>query len=98
MYHFDQVTFTSNAQCCKNWKIDENASLGIFNFLETFQYLITICSRFFIESMFGNDMYYFDQVTFTKFVMRKKVCVDISHFSLFALVKNRQKYLIYLRL
>ena len=26
-------------------------------------------------------MKYFDQVTFTRNVMRKKVCVDISHFS-----------------
>ena len=31
--------------------------------------------------MFGNNMKYFDQVTFTRNVMRKKVCVDISLFS-----------------
>ena len=31
--------------------------------------------------MFGNSMKYFDQVTFTTNVMRKKVCVDISLFS-----------------
>ena len=29
-------------------------------------------------------MYYFDTVTFTTNVMRKKVCVDISHFSIFS--------------
>ena len=29
-------------------------------------------------------MYYFDKVTFTTNVMRKKVCVDISHFSVFS--------------
>ena len=28
--------------------------------------------------------YYFDKVTFTTNVMRKKVCVDISHFSVFS--------------
>ena len=31
--------------------------------------------------MFGNNMKYFDQVTSTRNVMRKKVCVDISLFS-----------------
>ena len=31
--------------------------------------------------MFGKNMKYFDQVTFTTNVMRKKVCVDISLFS-----------------
>ena len=31
--------------------------------------------------MLGNNMYYFDKVTFTTNVMRKKVCVDISLFS-----------------
>ena len=44
-------------------------------------YLITICSRIFIENIFGNNMKYFDQVTFTTNVMRKKDCVDISLFS-----------------
>ena len=34
--------------------------------------------------MFGNNMKYFNQVSFTKNVMRKKVCVDISHFSVFS--------------
>ena len=34
--------------------------------------------------MFGNNMKYFDQVTFTTNVMRKKVCVDISLFSVFS--------------
>ena len=34
--------------------------------------------------MFGNNMKYFNQVTFTKNVMRKKVCVDISLFSVFS--------------
>ena len=34
--------------------------------------------------MFGNNMKYFDQVTFARNVMRKKVCVDISHFSAFS--------------
>ena len=29
-------------------------------------------------------MYYFDEVTFTRNVMRKKLCVDISHFSVFS--------------
>ena len=29
-------------------------------------------------------MYYFDEVTFTKNVMAKKVFVDISHFSVFS--------------
>ena len=29
-------------------------------------------------------MYYFDEVTFTPNVMMKKVCVDISHFSVFS--------------
>ena len=29
-------------------------------------------------------MYYFDEVTFTTNVMTKKVCVDISHFSVFS--------------
>ena len=29
-------------------------------------------------------MYYFDEVTFTTNVLRKKVCVDISHFSVFS--------------
>ena len=29
-------------------------------------------------------MYYFDKVKFTTNVMRKKVCVDISHFSVFS--------------
>ena len=31
--------------------------------------------------MLSNNMYYFDEVTFTTNVMMKKVCVDISHFS-----------------
>ena len=31
--------------------------------------------------MFGNNMKYFDEVTFTTNVLRKKVCVDISLFS-----------------
>ena len=31
--------------------------------------------------MLGNNMYYFGKVTFTTNVMRKKVCVDISLFS-----------------
>ena len=47
-------------------------------------YLITICSRIFIGNMFGNNMKYFSQVTFTTNVMRKKVCVDISLFSVFS--------------
>ena len=34
--------------------------------------------------MFGNNMKYFDKVIFTTNVMRKKVCVDISHFSVFS--------------
>ena len=34
--------------------------------------------------MLGNNMYYFDEVTFTTNVLRKKVCVDISHFSVFS--------------
>ena len=34
--------------------------------------------------MFGNNMKYFDEVTFTTNVMRKKVCVDISLFSVFS--------------
>ena len=34
--------------------------------------------------MFGNNMKYFDQVTFTTNVMSKKVCVDISLFSVFS--------------
>ena len=29
-------------------------------------------------------MYYFDKVPFTTNVLRKKVCVDISHFSVFS--------------
>ena len=31
--------------------------------------------------MLGNNMYYFDKVTFTTNVIRKKVCVNISLFS-----------------
>ena len=34
--------------------------------------------------MFCNNMKYFDQVTFTTNVMRKKVCVDISLFGVFS--------------
>ena len=34
--------------------------------------------------MFGNNMKYFNQVSFTKNVMRKKVCVDISLCSVFS--------------
>ena len=34
-----------------------------------------------IRNMLGNNMYYFDKVTFTRNVMREKVCVDISLFS-----------------
>ena len=34
--------------------------------------------------MFGNNMKYFDQVTFKANVMRKKVCVDISLFYVFS--------------
>ena len=34
--------------------------------------------------MFGNNVKYFNQVTFTKNVMKKKVCVDISLFSVFS--------------
>ena len=34
--------------------------------------------------MFGNNMKYFDEVTFSTNVMRKKVCVDISLFSVFS--------------
>ena len=34
--------------------------------------------------MLGNNMCYFDEVTFTTNVMRKKVCVDISDFSVFS--------------
>ena len=34
--------------------------------------------------MFGNKMKYFNQVSFTKNIMRKKVCVDISLFSVFS--------------
>ena len=34
--------------------------------------------------MFDNNMKYFNQVSFTKNVMRKKVCVDISLFSVFS--------------
>ena len=29
-------------------------------------------------------MYYFDEVTFTTNIVTKKVCVDISHFSVFS--------------
>ena len=29
-------------------------------------------------------MYYFDEVTFTTNVLRKKVCVDMSHFNVFS--------------
>ena len=36
-----------------------------------------------IGNMFGNNMKYFDQVTFKPDVMRKKVCVDISLFDVF---------------
>ena len=69
----------------QHWKIDENVSLGIENLLEIFlYYLITICSQIFIGNMFGNNMKYFGQVTFTTNVMRKKVCVDISLFSVFS--------------
>ena len=60
----------------------ENTSLGIYNFLEIFlYYLITDCSCILIRNILGNNMYYFDKVTFTTNVMRKKVCVDISLFS-----------------
>ena len=60
----------------------ENASLGIKNFLEiSLYYLITDCSCILIRNMLGNNMYYFDKVTFTINVTRKKVCVDISLFS-----------------
>ena len=31
--------------------------------------------------MFGNNMKYFNQVSLTKIVIRKKVCIDISLFS-----------------
>ena len=34
--------------------------------------------------MLDNNMYYFDEVTLTADVLRKKVCVDISHFSVFS--------------
>ena len=34
--------------------------------------------------MLSNIMYYFDEVPFTTNVMRKKVCVDISRFSVFS--------------
>ena len=34
--------------------------------------------------MLGNNMYYFDEVTFTTNVMTKKVCADISLFSVFS--------------
>ena len=34
--------------------------------------------------MFGNNMKYFNQVKFTKNVMKKKVCVDILLFSVFS--------------
>ena len=60
----------------------ENASLGIYNFFKIFlYYLITDCSCILIRNMLGNNMYYFDKVTFTRNVMRKKVCVDFSLFS-----------------
>ena len=37
------------ALCCKNWKTDENVSLGIKNLPEVFlYYLITVCSWIFI--------------------------------------------------
>ena len=69
----------------KNCKIDKNVNLGIKNLLEVLlYYLITICSRIFIWNMLDNNMYYFDEVTFTTNVMTKKVCVDISHFSVFS--------------
>ena len=59
--------------------------LGIKNLLEVFlYYLITVCSWIFIRNMLDNNMYYFDEVTFTPNVMTKKVCVDISHFSVFS--------------
>ena len=58
----------------KNLKIDENASLGIKIFLEIFlYYLIKVCSWIFILNMLGNNMYYFDEVTLTTNVLRKKV-------------------------
>ena len=34
--------------------------------------------------MFGNNVKYFNKVTFAKNVMSKKVCVDISLFSVFS--------------
>ena len=39
--------------------------------------LFTVCSRIFIGNKFGNNTKYFDQVTFTTNVTRKKVCVDV---------------------
>ena len=63
-------------QHMENWKIDENVSLGIKNLLEIFlYYLITVCSWIFISNMLGNNMYYFEDVTFSTNVMTKKVCV-----------------------
>ena len=55
-------------------EITVNASLGIKNFLKIFlYYLITVCSWILIKIMLGNNMYYFDDVTFTTNVMMKKV-------------------------
>ena len=76
---------TFGAQLSDFWPYDKNVSLGIKNLLKIFlYYLITICSRIFIGNMFGNNMKYFGQVTFTTNVMRAKVCVDISLFSVFS--------------
>ena len=49
---FEYIWYTTKrflALCCKNWKIDENVSLGIKNLPEVFlYYLITVCSWIFI--------------------------------------------------
>ena len=44
-------------------------------------YQVPDCSCILIRNMLGNNMYYFEKVTFTRNVMRKKVCADISLFS-----------------
>ena len=69
----------------QNLENRQKLEFGHLNFLEIFlYYLITICSWNCVRNMFGNNMKYFDQVTFTTNVMRKKVCVDISLFSVFS--------------
>ena len=46
--------------------------------------MITVCSWIFIRNMLGNNMYHFDEVTFTTNVPRKKAVLIQSHFSAFS--------------